>query len=400
MKILDRLSKSSTYFYIGIFGILLKSILDHSNLIPLTDKIDDLISIVSVLFLFISCLKKEYPYKALFWSINLILLALLTSLNARNVSFFIPIIVIVASYKEDIIKLLKFIFYCELVLFIIHIIIPLLLSFNGFEIYFIKSHKLVLTFGYSHPNILSLTVLNLISMWIWLNYKTITNKDYIIISIISIITYLCTNSRTPLFTLIILFGLLFISKFDKLEKLFDIAKITFPLCAFLTIFSVYLYPNDYTIVNFFNKLFTRRIQLGSEGLLSYGASVVGQHVKYRTGFTFDNIYSSLYVHYGMIWIVIISVLFYMLAKKKNNMINIFIILWSFYGMTEIHGMNPFKFFPLLLIVYLFDYEDTLVTIKEGTIRYYHAFIKFLKRVKREIGIVIDVMIETENIDEI
>lgn len=126
---------------------------------------------------------------------------------------------------------------------------------------------------------------------------------------------------------------------------------------------IYLYPKNLPFINFVNDLLTTRIKLGSMGLTNFGASFIGQNVEYVNGFTFDNIYSMLLVEYGIVWLIVISVLLYALAKRNNIRTNIFIIIWCFYAMSEVHGTNPFMFFPLLLLVYLFD-EVVIIDFKK------------------------------------
>ena len=50
------------FYDIGVFILLIKTVLSHSDLIPIDNWLDDVLSIVSVLFLFLSCLKKKYPF--------------------------------------------------------------------------------------------------------------------------------------------------------------------------------------------------------------------------------------------------------------------------------------------------------------------------------------------------
>ena len=363
MDLIKKFPKMEHLFYIGIFMLTIKSILSHSTLLPLPDLADELLSILSCCLLAIPCLFKKYSHKSMIICLIIVLSTLITSLNIGNVSIFIPVLVIIASYREDLYKLIYFVFKIELLLFILHILFAIIFSFFGFEILYIKSGGIVtLSLGFSHPNILSLYVLNLISMWVWLNYEFINKKDCIIIGIISLITFLVSKSRTPFICIVLLFGLIFIHKYLKWNKIFDLTKFVFPICSIVTIVSVLLYPYNIKIINLINLLFSKRIQLGSKGLLHYGFSLFGQNVYYYKGFTFDNIYNVLFVNYGIIWIVILSCLFYFIVRKGNVKNNIFIKLWCFYGFTEIHGINPFLYFPLFILIELLNDDNLLCKI--------------------------------------
>ena len=67
-----------------------------------------------------------------------------------------------------------------------------------------------------------------------------------------------------------------------------------------------------------------------------------------TNHTFDNIYSYLMVNYGVVWICILAVMFVLVAKKGEEKDKILVFLWALYGTTEVHVLNPYLFFPIVL----------------------------------------------------
>jgi hypothetical protein len=75
--------------------------------------------------------------------------------------------------------------------------------------------------------------------------------------------------------------------------------------------------------------------------------------------TFDNIFTYLLVS-QMVWLIVISILFYRCAKKGSNKDCIYILAWAMYGITEVHGINPFLFFPLLIISTLMKRNERTV----------------------------------------
>lgn len=44
----------------------------------------------------------------------------------------------------------------------------------------------------------------------------------------------------------------------------------------------------------------------------------------------------------------------LLSRKKSNKINIFIIVWALYSITEAAGLNCFLSFLIMMSVFLFD----------------------------------------------
>lgn len=115
-----------------------------------------------------------------------------------------------------------------------------------------------------------------------------------------------------------------------------------------------------------DNLLSGRVILGTYAYDTWGLSMFGQNIDYSTptnlvyniaGFTFDNVYTYLMMQLGFIYIVIISVLFAILARRSNNKVNIFIILWGLYGIIETHVMNAFNCFPIILISLLQNYNS-------------------------------------------
>ena len=65
---------------------------------------------------------------------------------------------------------------------------------------------------------------------------------------------------------------------------------------------------------------------------------------------------------GLIWLILIAAAFYKLAQKENIKINLCLIMWSLYGVTEVHGLNALMCFPILLVVLLYSEEKEEETI--------------------------------------
>lgn len=153
------------------------------------------------------------------------------------------------------------------------------------------------------------------------------------------------------------------------------AEFIVPICSGLTLLCVNLLLSGNLIAEAVNALLSDRIKLGAYGVSHYGYSFLGQKVAKTNivweaewgfnGFTFDNIYTYLAVNQGIIWILLLSVLFYYLAKKEDLKTSIFIIIWALYGITEVHGLNGFISFPILLVVSLFEHRVFEIKWRRG-----------------------------------
>ena len=116
-----------------------------------------------------------------------------------------------------------------------------------------------------------------------------------------------------------------------------------------------------------DKLLSARIRLGAYAYNNYGISLLGQDMNdinviwdsfwQLSGFTFDCTYTFLMINQGIIWLFIIIVAFYFLAKRGTEQVWVMIIAWSLYAVTEVHGLNSFKCFPILLIAMCFNQNN-------------------------------------------
>jgi len=60
---------------------------------------------------------------------------------------------------------------------------------------------------------------------------------------------------------------------------------------------------------------------------------------------------------GMVWIVISSVIAAIVCFKAEFKVKVFMLVWILYAVVEVHGLNCFKFFPLLLLSTLFSQKE-------------------------------------------
>jgi hypothetical protein len=112
-----------------------------------------------------------------------------------------------------------------------------------------------------------------------------------------------------------------------------------------------------------------RIRLGAYAYNRYGLTILGRNFlsfhavwdeKWKLNwFTFDCTYSYLMINMGVIWIVFIALIFWKLADYKSNKVNIAIVVWSLYAVSEVHALNSFLCYPILLTVLLFEKKKTI-----------------------------------------
>lgn len=359
--------KKQNILQIGIFVMCLKTAFRQSAIIPYTSEMDNVLTIVAVVCLCEAILHKKYTIKMLTLYCAITLISLFSVVQTKNYGFLITIIVCLAIRGVNIDKILASIFKYQIFFLVLHTSMAIVLSgFRDVKMTMVISGVKRYCFGFTHPNFFSIYLFNLLILWTWLNYEKLRFKHIINIMLIAVVSLYFTKTRTSFITTIIFCVLILISKSKYLYKkmLIVIAKYIIPICAISTIGCVKLYMLGNKIVVFINELLSNRIKLGAYGYLKFGYSFWGQDIKtydivwdsqWRlNSFTFDNLYIFLSINQGIIWIVILSAMFYLLARKQNLKISVFIIIWAIYGIAEVHGLNGFICFPIFLITLLLE----------------------------------------------
>lgn len=374
-----RIPKVNSALLWGVLIMCIKTLYSLTDVVPYSDAVDNILTAVSVLLLVISILHEKYSFGTLLIYGVITSISLFSVIKTGNYGFLITIIVCLAIREKKIDDFLNYVFKYQLVFFVFHTFIAIALASVGV----IPMVKVIggverFSFGFSHPNTFSAYLFNLLILWAWNNYDRIRTKHIIGIMTISTIAVYLTKTRTT-FLLVVIFCVLLVAskKARILQKACStVAKYIVPICTGLTLLCVYLYLTGNKLVTYVDELLTGRIKLGAYGLTHYGYTFWGQYVEkaniaWEQGwglykFTFDNLYTCLAINQGILWIIVVSVLFFLLAKKKDNKVNVFLITWALYGITEVHGLNGFLCFPVFLVVLLFDNVKILLNKGEKT----------------------------------
>lgn len=369
MKI--HLPKIDKLLQFGILVMVIKVSFGMSTVFYYTETIDNVLTVLSVLAFMILILKQNYSFAILIGYLTIGLVGLYSVIQTGNYGYLITIITCLAIRKTNISKIIKHIFTYEVIFFFFNVLWSLV-SY----VFFQSSLSILIegvtrySFGFSHPNTFSIYLFNLILMWVWLNYYRIDIKKIVVIFSISFVAFFFTKSRTGFIDILILCFLLLCRNITviNIKRIFTaVAKYITPLLAVVIIIMVTMYTSNNVIIIAIDQLLSGRIKLGAYGYVHYGITLLGQNLTDKTviwdsiwrlsGHTFDCIYSFMIVNQGIIWLFIICVMFYLLAKKESFRINLCIICWALYGVTEVHGLNGYLCFPILLFTLLFSKYD-------------------------------------------
>lgn len=387
MKIILPTPKSS--LYVGLLLMLIKVIFSASAILPYSDFLDDILSYCAAGILAIYIILKKYSSKTLFVYALITGIALYSTMITKQYGFLITVIACLALRDENITKAINFIYKWELLLIIIHSAYAVFLSgISNYALYGGYYGRIRFHFGFSHPNVFSIYLFNLIIMWIYLNYDKIKMKNIIIIFLISFILQLLTDTRTSFIDIIIvLLIVVIVKKWPNNKIIKQLAMWITPTLSILVLIACKFYLTGNQLLLLLDSIFSARIRLGAYAYTNYGLTLLGQNMEniniewdsnWRlSGFTFDCTFSYLMMNQGVIWLIIIIIGFYLLAKKGDDKIAIMVVAWGLYALTEVHGINGFRCFPILLLSILLRPENrtkttTINTVGNKNDKYYSA----------------------------
>lgn len=366
MELKLKIYKIDIKIKLAVAMLVLKTFLSFTTLAPYSDMLDNALAFFSAGLFVLVILEKRYARKTLLIYAIITLFGLYSAVQVGNVGFLITIITWFAVREENIDVIVKYIYQIELLLFLTVVVISGLMSVIGIKsIATVISGELRYNFGFSHPNTFSMLLFNLILMWVYINFNKIRMKNIVAIFLLTIIAYSFTKTRTFLVDVGCLLLILMITKVNKIRInniISVIARFITPTLAVGTYALAILYMAGNTVAITIDDILSYRIRLVAYGLTQYGVSFFGKNLSNITvvydqywrlnSFTFDNIYAYLLTNIGIIWLVVICICFYFLAKKKEPKLCIFIIVWALYGMTEVHGINCYECFPILMCTVL------------------------------------------------
>ena len=384
MKI-KKLPRINFFLSWGIFILTLKTFLSYSYVIPISSSFDTILSVLGSLMFSIKIITDRYSKKTILAYLIICLISLFICNNIGSLQLFITVLTVLAIRKEELKNIIEFIYKLEIIFFVSIIMLSLLQYFLSNQQLFIVANGVNrYKFGFSHPNVLSAIVLNLILMYFWLNFEKLNNVKITFTIFLELISFCFTKTRTSLLMLImIVFIIKFFYKGKKNNLLKRMVIIIIPVLSILFYFFIKNFQSGNAFILFLNKALTGRIMLGNYAYNRVGLTFFGQNISsmisnvqwdsvYQfTSFTFDNFYTSSMMNFGIIVILLVEVVFILLSSLNNNKVNIFLLSWALLGITEIHGINCYMFFSLLQAVLL------LQTKNKGL--FYHKSNKMIKR---------------------
>lgn len=366
-----KIKKSNLFLYSGTIFLVIKTMLSASKIVPYSDSSDTVLASLGALCMIVSIIMQQYRAKVMVIYAMFIGITAYNALITGNNALAVTVITCLAVRKTDLKTYIQFIFRMQSVFMICHTAIAIIGSiFGTFSIVQSIGGITRYDFGMLHSNLFAALAFNLMIMGIWLNWDKIKTMHIIFIIFGSGILYYFCKTRTNFIAMLAVIGLVFVCgvKHEFVWLASKIATVIIPLLTIAMGVAIILYAKGNRIVLLLNKVLNARISLGAYALAHYNFTLLGQNMTslytgttwdpiwQLNGFTFDCIYTYMLINQGIIWLILLIILFAKLAKRKNPKDNIAIIAWALYGVTEVQGLNCFSCMPILLLTQLFEKE--------------------------------------------
>ena len=363
MEIKVKAPRVNTFVDLGLLLFIIKTGFDVSGILPHNSVLDNFVIVVGLGSFIIAILQQNYSASTLLKYALVTIISLCSTLASGQSVIIITVITIMAIRQLDFSTVISKIRIWSTWFLCIHSIYFAGLYFTGnTQLFTVDGQGRVrAAFGFGHANSFSIYIFNIILMWIWEKYDDLSWKDVFTVAVLETILFRLTDSKTSYFCVILFLLLLILILYRKLPLgwVNRFAECIFPMLSLLCLVSYRLLLKGNLLIRAIDKLLTGRITLGAYALQNFGLTFMGKKINFGSitwtpewklnYFTLDCTYTSLWVNIGWLWIIVLFDCFILLAKKREVKVSVFIIMWALYAISEVHGLDAYLCFPILMI---------------------------------------------------
>ena len=315
---------------------------------------------------------QKYSIKRIFFCIFFAIAAYYT--DKQIYSFlFLPAFFLLASTQDvDYRNTVRFMYRIQAVIIAVHALLyPLYYKFMPYAIGFTyrngdrsqARHQFLL----QHANIFSMLLLWTLIGYIYVNFEKLDKLKLIIVWLIYAFFYRFTDSNSGMLILSAIVIILFLRDLypKRIERIVDFLSryLFIILSVFYTIMMVSfpkLSGGARDAWKAIDSFFTGRLKYGAYVYNKVGFTLFGQHLpfvskEYWHGFWIDGIatdctYMFFGIYYGIIYIFLISFLFWKFSKRARFEEKVIIVAYSLYTMMELYVTYVYFCFALFVIM--------------------------------------------------
>lgn len=346
-----------------------------SGIVPNNVNVEAVIKVICFLGIALVIALQDFSPKLLLLYGLLAVACILQRIGSGKEFWAFMVITILATRQEDITGVLRLLRRCTTVFLIIQTAWFFFHYFQGLEPLFTidDAGRTRATLGFNHPNSLAGFTFNVIMLWVWERYDSISLKGLAGMFLIETAVFALTNTRTAYLCGILLLLLVALAKYSGKAAAW-ISRTAMWIAPAIGLFMLIctlawpVYPGN-SFLTKIDRLLSMRVYLGAYAIKLFGFTLFGQPVIFDTAtttpewpipfYTLDSAYLYCVCCVGIIWMVLICLCFYRLGKLRSPRISIFLIMWALYSISEMATLNVYCFFPLLLISLLFLPKEEL-----------------------------------------
>ncbi len=317
---------------------------------------------ISFIPLLIKIINTQYTKKEKYFIIFSLIIGFGSIISTEKPTLLVTILGIIGVKNVDINKLLKNMLNVRVTTFTITISLAILGIISKGEMVMWRNGVMDVrtSLGYSHPNILHLSLFIIIALYIMCYYDKIKLKNYALLLLINVLFYGFSVSRTGFAVTSFLIIISYLSTLQRKKLNIIIKKSPKYLFLFLLFMSIItgIFYSSSSIIQNLNVILNGRIAYSSFYLNNYDLSLFGSTLK--KGAILDNSYILFVVQYGILGLLYIMGMYVNLYKniEKNKNISVSMVLLSIfvYIFTESFAINIFMNFLLLYVTMPFSHE--------------------------------------------
>lgn len=302
---------------------------------------------------------KKLSYKSIATYIIFFIIAIISWIYTNNFTVIRLLLLVAALYTIGFDKFIKVDVVMKIALTILLIFLPLLgIIENNYLLR--QDHSVRYSFGFNHPNSLSIYIIMILFESVYIVYKNKNIKLYkaIIFAIIPIFIgfiYFVANSRMSALSLLV-FYILNIFYYCIPEKIRlelknnqNIKYIVinlFGIFTLLTLFTIIVSYLNLEILSKLDKIFSNRYSNYIVFLNKFGISIFGTEIPVKLGYGeyLDNMYLKLLINQGILQYILYYLIYYWSTKKaykrKDSMYILISSIILFEGFTETNMIMP------------------------------------------------------------
>ena len=286
-------------YYINVVLLVIKIYYSISEIFIIPNFISKLITFYILatfsLNLLINTYRKKYGLKTILIEYVIVFLASYSSLVSKDFNILLSCFLIIGIKDVDLKKTLRIILKINVIMILIHFILYILAwSFNS-ENLVVKCNadgEKRYCFFLNNPNQLSIILFSTYSTYIYLKYKNIKLRDYVIGLILCIFIYVFPKSRTSSIIAMLFIVFIAISKIDNenVKKIIQyIARYLFIVIFIITFIFIIKFDDirQYKFIWKIDTILSGRIWHTNLAFENYGLTLFGQNINYEQVMKYD-----------------------------------------------------------------------------------------------------------------